>query len=65
MPGLVDKREIVSFDLSACLMTFQGKNESFHSASGGDGTAQMESHSCLHCFPEDNMQFIKIWGCGP
>lgn len=55
----------MSFDLSTCLMTFQGENECFPSDSGGDGAAPMESHSCLHCFLADNVEFIKIWGCRP
>lgn len=65
MPGLVDKEEIVSFDLSACLMTFQGGNECFHGESGGDGATGMESHSCLRCFLADSVEFIKTWGCRP
>lgn len=52
MPGIVDKGEIVSFDLSAGLTTFQGKNECFNSVSGSG-------------VPADNVEFIKIWGCGP
>lgn len=65
MPGLVDKGEIVSFDLSAYPMTFQGESECFHSESAGDGAAPMESHSCLHCFLADNVEFIKMWVCMP
>lgn len=42
----------MSFDLSACLTTFQGKNECFHSESGSG-------------VPADNVEFIKIRGCGP
>lgn len=55
----------MSFDLSAYPMTFQGESECFHSESGGGGAVPMESHSCLHCFLADNVEFIKIRGCRP
>ena len=55
----------MSFDLSAYPMTCQGESECFHSESGGDGAAPMKSHSCLHCFLADNVEFIKIRGCRP
>lgn len=69
MPGLVDKGEIVSFDLSISLLTLWAERH-MHSHQGQSAFNRARwcsAQTCLSasCPPADNAELSKTWGTGP